>query len=226
MRTAIVDDVPNIRSSLKEKLSYQPGLEVVFTANNGRDFLEKMKQLEPESLPQVVLMDIDMPLMNGIEAIANGAAIYPQVKYLVLTVFDDDDKIFDAIKAGANGYLLKDDKLVNIIDALTLITEYGGAPMSPLIATKALRMLSSAHAPPGHAEDADENVGHTGDFALTRREKEILGLLAQSLDSTQIANKLFLSVHTVRKHITNIYDKLHVCSRVQAVQVAIKHRWV
>jgi DNA-binding NarL/FixJ family response regulator len=226
MRTAIVDDVPNIRNSLMEKLSYQPGIEVVFTANNGRDFLEKMKQLEPEKLPQVVLMDIDMPVMNGIEAIANGSAIYPQVKYLVLTVFDDDDKIFDAIKAGANGYLLKDDKLVNIVDSLTLITEYGGAPMSPLIATKALRMLGNAPALPGLTDANDEDTGHNSDFALTRREKEILALLAQSLDSTQIANRLFLSVHTVRKHITNIYDKLHVCSRVQAVQVAIKHRWV
>jgi DNA-binding NarL/FixJ family response regulator len=224
MNIAIVDDIPNIRHFLKEKLQSQAEIDVVLTAKNGRDFLEQMNDCQ--TLPDVVLMDIDMPVMDGIDTIAHATAIYPHIKFLVLTVFDDDEKIFNAIKAGASGYLLKDDKLINIVEALKMITEYGGAPISPLIAAKTLKLMSSgnfsASTQPLQAEDNDIKDA----FSLSKREKEILGLLAQGMDSIQIAEKLYLSVHTVRKHISNIYEKLHVCSRVQAVQVAIKHKWV
>jgi DNA-binding NarL/FixJ family response regulator len=224
MKIAVVDDVPNIRHSLKEKLNSQPDLEVLFTAKHGRDFLEQMQ--ENNNQPDVVLMDIDMPVMDGINTIAHATSIYPQIKYLILTVFDDDEKIFNAIKAGACGYLLKDDKLVNIVEALKMVTEYGGAPISPLIAAKALKLLSTSSLSSKNEAPASEELESPGIFSISKREKEILSLLAQGLDSTQIAEKLFLSVHTVRKHISNIYEKLHVCSRVQAVKVAIKHNWV
>jgi DNA-binding NarL/FixJ family response regulator len=224
MKIAVVDDIPNIRHSLKEKLNSQPDLKVLFTAKHGRDFLEQMQ--ENNEYPDVVLMDIDMPVMDGINAIAHATSIYPQIKYLVLTVFDDDEKIFNAIKAGASGYLLKDDKLVNIVEALKMVTEYGGAPISPLIAAKTLKLLSSANFSPAKSRPLPEDADSVDSFSISKREKEILSLLTQGLDSTQIAEKLFLSVHTVRKHISNIYEKLHVCSRVQAVKVAIKHNWV
>lgn len=222
MKIAIVDDIPNIRFSMREKLQGQEGMEVLFTAKHGHDFLDQLKS--SGSHPDVVLMDIDMPVMDGIDTIAHAGAIYPHIKFLVLTVFDDDEKIFNAIKAGANGYLLKDDKLTNIVQALQLVVDYGGAPMSPLIAAKALKLLSGATLPMHTHMPQEASASDT--FELSKREIEILTLLAASMDSTQIAEQLFLSVHTVRKHISNIYSKLHVCSRVQAVKAAIKHKWI
>jgi DNA-binding NarL/FixJ family response regulator len=224
LKIAIVDDMPNIRQMLRQKLAAQPDVQVLFTASNGRDFLEKMKTNESGEMPDVVLMDLDMPELNGIETIAHAAVLYPDVRFLVLTVFDDDEKIFDAIKVGAGGYLLKDDKLTDIVAALQVLVEFGGVPMSPQVARKALRMLSQAQLP-AVSNDASVNQKGAG-FDLTKREIEILSLMVDGKDSNEIATSLFLSVHTVRKHIANIYNKLHVCSRVQAIKVAIKNNWV
>ena len=224
LKIAIVDDMPNIRQMLRQKLAAQPDVRVLFTASNGKDFLEKMKADESGEMPDVVLMDLDMPELNGIETIAHAAVLYPDVRFLVLTVFDDDEKIFDAIKVGAGGYLLKDDKLTDIVAALQELVEFGGVPMSPQVARKALRMLSQAQLP---AISNDTSVSQKGaGFDLTKREIEILSLMVDGKDSNEIATLLFLSVHTVRKHIANIYNKLHVCSRVQAIKVAIKNNWV
>jgi len=224
LKIAIVDDMPNIRQMLRQKLAAQPDVRVLFTASNGKDFLEKMKADESGEMPDVVLMDLDMPELNGIETIAHAAVLYPDVRFLVLTVFDDDEKIFDAIKVGAGGYLLKDDKLTDIVAALQELVEFGGVPMSPQVARKALRMLSQAQLP---AVSNDTSVSQKGaGFDLTKREIEILSLMVDGKDSNEIATLLFLSVHTVRKHIANIYNKLHVCSRVQAIKVAIKNNWV
>ncbi|HSR38925.1 MAG TPA: response regulator transcription factor [Phnomibacter sp.] len=224
LKIAIVDDMPNIRQMLRQKLAAQPDVRVLFTASNGKDFLEKMKADESGEMPDVVLMDLDIPELNGIETIAHAAVLYPDVRFLVLTVFDDDEKIFDAIKVGAGGYLLKDDKLTDIVAALQELVEFGGVPMSPQVARKALRMLSQAQLP---AISNDTSVSQKGaGFDLTKREIEILSLMVDGKDSNEIATLLFLSVHTVRKHIANIYNKLHVCSRVQAIKVAIKNNWV
>ncbi|HSR39987.1 MAG TPA: response regulator transcription factor [Phnomibacter sp.] len=224
LKIAIVDDMPNIRQMIRQKLAAQPDVLVLFTASNGRDFLEKMKTDESGEMPDVVLMDLDMPELNGIETIAHASVLYPDVRFLVLTVFDDDEKIFDAIKVGAGGYLLKDDKLTDIVAALQELVEFGGVPMSPQVARKALRMLSQAQLP---AVSNDTSVSQKGaGFDLTKREIEILSLMVDGKDSNEIASQLFLRVHTVRKHIANIYNKLHVCSRVQAIKVAIKNNWV
>ena len=107
---AIVDDKSQNRISLYEQIKYNNEIEVIFTAANGVLFLEELKGLSPASLPQVVLMDIEMPEMDGIQTVQHAHTLYPNMKFLMLTVFDDDDKIFEAIKAGANGYLLKDEK--------------------------------------------------------------------------------------------------------------------
>jgi DNA-binding NarL/FixJ family response regulator len=224
LQIAIVDDMPNIRQMLRQKLAAQPDIKVLFTATNGKDFLEKMKAGDGGEMPDVVLMDLDMPELNGIETIAHASVVYPAVRFLVLTVFDDDEKIFDAIKVGAGGYLLKDDKLTDIVAALQELVEFGGVPMSPQVARKALRMLSQAQLP----AVTNENVTppKASGFDLTKREIEILTLMVDGKDSNEIATSLFLSVHTVRKHIANIYNKLHVCSRVQAIKVAIKNNWV
>jgi DNA-binding NarL/FixJ family response regulator len=110
IKLAIVDDKYQNRHSLAEKIVYSNEVEIVFSAVNGKDFLDKMKTSTSETRPEIVLMDIEMPEMDGIQAVYNGNILYPEVKFIMLTVFDDDDKLFEAIKAGASGYFLKDGK--------------------------------------------------------------------------------------------------------------------
>lgn len=213
MRIAIVDDKQPNRVSLQEKLSFLNDIEVAFLAANGEDFLNQIK-LQKEPI-DVVLMDIDMPIMNGIEAVNIAACTYPNTKFLMLTVFDDDDKIFEAIKAGAIGYLLKDENIDKIVDALWQIVEFGGSPMSPRIARKALQLLMKA---PSLKVQKEVSV-------LSDREMDILKGLVDGLDYKSVAQKLFISPYTVRTHITKIYQKLHVNNKVQAVNLAVKNKW-
>ncbi len=213
MHIAIVDDKQPNRVSLQEKLSFLKDINVVFLAANGEDFLNQIKA--QKQTIDVVLMDIDMPVMNGIEAVNIATGLYPDTRFLMLTVFDDDDKIFEAIKAGAIGYLLKDENTDKIIDALWQIVEYGGSPMSPRIARKALQLLMGAKIEKKQKEDT----------ILSTREMDILKGLVDGLDYKGVAEKLFISPHTVRTHITKIYQKLHVNSKIQAVNLAVKNRW-
>jgi DNA-binding NarL/FixJ family response regulator len=213
MRIAIVDDKQPNRVSLQEKLSFLKDIEVAFTAANGEDFLQQIKAQKQDI--DVVLMDIDMPIMNGIEAVNTGSSLYPQTKFLMLTVFDDDDKIFEAIKAGAIGYLLKDENVDKIIEALWQIVEYGGSPMSPRIARKALNLLMGSNL----------NKSTKEATVLSSREMDILKGLVEGLDYKGVAEKLFISPYTVRTHITKIYQKLHVSSKTQAVMLAVKNKW-
>ncbi len=211
---AIVDDKQANRLSLAEKLAFDKEIRVIFNASNGRVFLDKMKEHEND-LPDVVLMDIDMPIMNGIEAVSIASLNYINTKFLMFTVFDDDVKVFEAIKSGAIGYLLKDEKVDVIIDAIHQIIEFGGSPMSPSIARKALKLLMNS------ASSIPEKI----ETNLTSREMDILQGLVDGLDHKEVAEKLFISPHTVRTHICNIYDKLHVKNRAQAVNVAMKKKW-
>jgi DNA-binding NarL/FixJ family response regulator len=214
---AIVDDKFQNRASLSDKLATFKEFKIVFTASNGQEFLNMMKELNPADRPKLVLMDIDMPVMDGIEAVEKGSGLFPDTKYLMLTVFDDDEKIFEAIKAGALGYLLKDEKVELIAESIKEIMESGGSPMSPRIARKALKMLMNSNIQ-FEKEKEDE-------YLLTEREKDILKLMVEGYDYKSAAEKLFISPHTVRKHIANIYEKLHVTSKVQAVKVAMKKKW-
>ncbi len=222
IRIAIVDDRSQNRLSLAERINISDDIEVKFTAVNGDDFLEQMKKLPVSQLPQVALMDIEMPVMDGIEAVRLGKQLYPELKFLMLTVFDDDDKIFETIKAGASGYLLKDEKLSTIIECIHQIIEMDAAPMSPSIARKALDMLIRKAE---SKEDAQHDVSPLQN-SLSHRETEILRLLVNGYDYRATAEKLFLSTHTVRKHIANIYQKLHVTCKAKAINVATKNRLV
>lgn len=217
IKIAIVDDKQPNRVSLNERINAAHAYEVVFMAVNGQDFLDKMKSNPPQSRPQVVLMDIDMPLMDGIEAVKRATQLYPEIKFLMVTVFDDDDKIFEAIKAGASGYLLKDEPGSVIANAITEAIEFGGAPMSPRIARKALNLLMNAK--------IEKKEEQQEDHELSAREMDILRLMVEGYDYKVVADKLCISPHTVRKHIANIYDKLHVCSKVDAVKIAIRKGW-
>ena len=212
---AIVDDKQANRNSLKEKINYEDDFSVLFTASNGEDFLQKLKE-QTSNLPEVVLMDIDMPIMNGIEAVSIAHQKYPDIKFLMFTVFDDDDKVFEAIKSGAIGYLLKDEKVEVIMQSIKQIIEFGGSPMSPSIARKALKLLMRAENP---SKPVDE------ESSLSKREMEILQGLVDGLDYKVISEKLYISPHTVRTHINKIYQKLHVNNKTQAIKIAIHKKW-
>jgi len=220
VRIALVDDKRIVRNTLAEQISYYKEITVVFQANDGSEFLENMKALAADMRPQVVLMDIEMPVMDGIEAVTIAKEVYPDTHFLMLTVFDDDDKLFEAIKAGATGYLLKDEKVSSIVKAITEIIFEGGVPMSPRIARKVLGLLRN---PPDDAAPVAENEEES--HTLSTRELEILNRIVDGLNYQQIGERLFISPHTVRKHIANIYEKLHVSNKASAIKIAIRKKW-
>lgn len=222
MLIAIVDDKPYLRNSLKEKLaSIENEVTVIMEAGDGTDFIKLMKTAWPQ--PDVVLMDIEMHELNGIETIQRAAPLYPAVKFIMLTVFDDDERIFNAIKAGAHGYLLKEATAQQIIDAIYQVYEDDGAPMSPGIARKAWKWLSALSLQP----EMETTAALKKELEpLSEREKEILKCSMEGKEYAQIAELLFLSKHTVRQHMKNIYSKLHVSSKIEALQISLKNKWI
>lgn len=219
VRIGIVDDKVINRTIVKQKIAAIPDACIVLEANNGIDFLEKMKLVKEDIGPQLVLMDVDMPQMNGIEAIAIGSVLYPSTIFLVLSIFDDDDKIFEAIQAGAVGYLLKEDTAIDLGEAIQEALSYNGAPMSPAIARKTLSWLKSM-------PELSKKVAGKEKEVLSEREIDILKLMVEGFDYKKIAKQLFISPFTVRAHTRKIYEKLHVHSKAQAIQLAHKYKWV
>ena len=214
IKVAIVDDKIINRTYRKDELEYSGKIKIVFTAQNGKEFLESMTELDQSVLPDIVLMDIDMPEMNGIDTVKIAKTIYPDIEFLMLTVFDEYDKIFEAIKAGASGYLLKDENSDTLINYIEQVREFKTVPMSPSVARKALKLLSQDY------EQKKDNL--TQHFQLTPRETEVLKGLVNGYDYKEIAEQLFVSPNTVRNQITSIYQKLHVSNKVDAVKLAIK----
>jgi DNA-binding NarL/FixJ family response regulator len=216
---AIVDDKRLLRSTIAEQLQYSQQIEVLFTAENGIDFLKQMEATAIQKQPLVVLMDIEMPEMDGLETVLIAKEIYPDVQFLMLTAFSEDDKIFEAVRVGASGYLLKDEKISKIISSIKELVEDGTVPMSPIVARKTLAMLKQSD------KQANTIVPITEQSYLSTREMEILNGIVNGLNYHQIAEKLFISPHTVRKHISNIYDKLHVSNKTAAIKIAMKKKW-
>lgn len=213
-KLAIVDDNSFLINAVKEKLSFFDDIAVRFTASDGSDLRAK---LEDNHNLDLILMDIEMPVLNGIETTAVVKQKYPHIKIIMLTVFDNDENIFNAIKAGADGYLLKDvnpDDLHNGIEE----TLSGGAAMNPSIALKTLKLLRN---PIAVTNSADKEQ-----ISLSAREIEVLEQLSIGLSYTAIADNLMLSPSTVRKHIENIYKKLQVHSKIEAVQKARNHNLI
>ncbi len=218
---AIVDDKRLLRNSLQEQLQYNQPIEVLFTAENGIDFLKQMEERPKNSHPLVVLMDIEMPEMDGLETVLISKEIYPDIQFLMLTAFSEDEKIFEAVKAGASGYLLKDEKISKIVSSIFELLNEGTVPMSPIVAKKTLEMLRISEKPANSISDKSQE---TIDY-LSSREMEILQEIVLGLNYKEIAEKLFISPHTVRKHIANIYDKLHVSNKTAAIKIAMKKKW-
>lgn len=210
IRIAIAEDNPFLLRAILEKISFFPDLEVKFHAENGLELLQK---LEKDPNIHLILMDIEMPKMNGIDAVRQVSQKYPQIKTIMLTVFDNDENIFRAIQGGANGYFLKEVD-PNTLHRGILDTLDGGAAMTPSIALKALKLLRN----PPDFERIEEQI------LLTSREIEILEQTAKGLNYNQVGENLFISPKTVRKHLENIYGKLQVHSKLEAVQKAVKNR--
>jgi DNA-binding NarL/FixJ family response regulator len=222
VRVALVDDNRVNLNTFARKIQAFSDLELAFMAAGGNDCLEHLKRLPLEKQPQVLFVDIEMPVLDGIQFIRIAKVLYPGIFYIVLTVFDDDDKLFEAIQAGASGYLLKDDNAISLRNAITIALEDGGAPMSPPIARKALELLSNSTL---NSQGAGTRKNPL-DNLLSDREKEILQCTIKGLTPKQIADTLFISIFTVRKHIAHIYEKLHVSNTTQVMSLAYKNGWV
>ncbi|MEE1885428.1 response regulator transcription factor [Pedobacter flavus] len=209
MNICIAEDNSMALKSIIEKLKVFPDLKIKASFADGQELLNKIDELNID----FVLMDIDMPNLNGIQTTKILKVKNPKIKIIALTTFDDDDKIFEMIKAGASGYLLKEESGETIYKAL-FDGINGGASMSPTIALKVLNLLRNPL-------ETDQNLEN---FELTKREIEVLEQLKNGLSYNDIAKNLFISYGTVRKHIENIYRKLNVDNKVNAINIAVANR--
>lgn len=210
IRVVIFEDNKSLRQGLYQLINGSEGFKCVGAFE---DCMNLVKEIE-DSRPQVVLMDIQMPGINGIEAVSILRTKFPELKILMQTIFEDSDKIFNSILAGASGYILKTTSPSRILDFIKETYE-GGAPMSPSVATKVLKMVSQ-----------QSPLSKLANFNLSDREKEILSCLVNGMSYKLIAGSCFISIDTVRGHIRNIYEKLHVHSKGEAIAAAIKSNLV
>jgi DNA-binding NarL/FixJ family response regulator len=208
MKVLICDDQAIVCEGLSRILSSDPELNVVGIAINGEEALEMI----PTAQPDIVLMDLKMPIMNGVVATRKIKESYPEIHVLVLTTYDDDEWIFDAIRGGASGYLLKDTPPKDLITAIKG-TKEGKSYIDPSIGGKVLTQVATKKKP--------EPLPST--FSLSDREFEVLNLVAQGLTNADIAQKLFLTEGTVRNYTSEIFKKLGVSDRTQAAIVAIRY---
>ena len=216
IRVALVDDKAVNRNSIKTIIKQNKDIEVVIECENGIEFLDAIKHKGEEI--DVVLMDLEMPELDGIETIFRAKNSMPHIKFIVLTVFEDSNKIFDAIKAGAHGYLLKEDGSTNLIESIKSVYDHGAVPMSPIVARKVLNYMK---------EDSIKNEKEMDlESPLSAREKDVLKLLISGKNYKKIGELLFISPFTVRRHVSNIYEKLHVKTRSEVINIVNKHRWI
>jgi len=205
IRVLIADDHPIVRKGIRALLATEADIEVVGEAADGKEAIEKAERLRPD----VVLMDLVMPGMDGIEAIRRITARQPETRILVLTSFAEDEKVFPALKAGALGYLLKDSSPEELVRAIHQVHR-GESSLSPAIARKLLQEISRPPARPLSPEP------------LTERELEVLRLIARGKSNREIAGELVISEATVRTHVSNILGKLQLASRTQAALYALR----
>ena len=209
IKVLLYEDNPQLREGLTMLISGSDGYEVVAAFKNCENVVEEVSAFKPD----VVLMDIDMPVVNGIEGLKRIRAVNDQVKILMLTVFDDNQNVFQAISNGANGYVLKTTPPARLLEYIGEAAT-GGAPMTASIATQVLKMF------------ANMNTKQGEDYNLSDREKQVLQLLVDGYSYKMIASEMFIAIDTVRSHIKKIYEKLHVNSKSEAVAKAFKDKIV
>lgn len=210
---AVTDDNELLRRNIIDRL--KDDFRIVFEASSAHAMLRYLTTHTLGDHPDVILMDIEMDEVNGIEATRQIKEIDPIIKVIMLTVFEDDDKVLNAIKAGADGYLIKDEKKERIIECILDVMN-GGSYMSPSVAIKTLKYLQKNYIP---KEAVPGNP-------LSHREQEILQLIIEGHSYAEIATKLFISMSTVKSHIYHIYEKLHVSNKIEAARKATSNRWL
>ncbi|MEP7143294.1 MAG: response regulator transcription factor [Ferruginibacter sp.] len=195
---SIVEDLPEVRSSIERLIKEQPDMLLLSSSSNAEDAMPLIKEAQPD----VVIMDVNMPGINGIECIIKIKDDCPGTQFMIFTIYEDDEKVFDALSAGASGYLLKKTPFEKILEAIKELYN-GGSPMSTQIARKVINHFKGSKTPLHES--------------LTKKENEILILLSKGFLYKEIAARLSISVGTVTQHIHNIYEKLHVTNKTEAI---------
>ena len=217
IRVLIADDHALVRRSLETVLQGEQGLELVGQASDGQEAV----QIAGEVVPDVVLMDIRMPKITGIEAARQMKEVAPSAKIVMLTISDEEEDLFEAIRAGASGYLLKDIPLDELADSVRAV--YGGQSLiNPSMAGKLLTEFATL----ARRDSEDEPAKHAPAPKLTDREMEVLRLVARGLNNRDIAKELFISENTVKNHVRNILEKLQIHSRMEAVMIAVREKLI
>lgn len=219
IRILIADDHALLRQGIKNALSLEADLEVIGEASNGEEVLNLVVHLKPD----IVLLDINMPKGNGLEVTRQLAANFPSIRCIILTIHDDEYYVLEVIKAGASGYLLKDIEAAMLIEAIRVV-HAGESFIYPTLAKKLFSQISRLENE--HVNESATVQRRRNEGRLTYREAEVLQLMAQGLSNQELAARLFLSEKTVKNHLTNIFRKIHVTDRTQAVIYAIKHKIV
>jgi DNA-binding NarL/FixJ family response regulator len=215
IRLLLADDHVMLRQGTVALLRRERDIQVVAEANNGQEAVDLARQLKPD----IVVMDVRMPVLSGIEATRQIRAALPNIQVLVLTAHDDDQSVFSLLEAGASGYLLKTAPISELVKAVRQVHD-GESPLDPSIAHKVVLHMSGKTPKPTSAAAAEPVE------ELTARELEVLQLLAQGLNNSAIAETLSISDRTVQSHLTNIFAKMHVSSRLEAVLAAIRRGWL
>ena len=202
IKVSIVDDLEEVKQGFSFLINSSEELECIGSYSNAEDALDDLEN----NLPDVIIMDIGLPGMSGIECTRQIKSLYPAIQIMIFTIYEDDERLFKALAAGASGYVLKSSAPAILVESVKDIFK-GGSPMSSQIARKVVASLQDR---PNHIQSNDH-------FNLSEREKEILDLLSDGYRNKEIAEKLYISIHTVKSHIYHIYEKLHVQSRIEAL---------
>ncbi len=201
---AIVEDNNDIRQALEQIIEMSDTCQLVGSCVNGEEALIRLPIIQPK----VVLMDISLGGITGIEVVKELKVHHPDILFMMCTIYEDDEQLFEALSAGASGYILKKTPPGKLLEAILELVD-GGAPMSSQIARKVVAAFQN--------KKSEKNPNETALDVLSKREKEILEMIAKGLLYKEISDSLFISIETVRKHVRHIYDKLHVDNRIEAV---------